>query len=228
MLAGQAMLAQISSQLASLQVDVNLLLRLQVAGELGKVKAAVTTLRTVQHYREGHRDQVLLSTIAGLKEAIGVAIQQAAELIRAVPKPPGLNMVRAVWDTSSDTVKALCRARDAVTVVLFGLQALGEAEVLLNENIAAAGIMRSWIESALRDLDLARCERLARMIPARSDSDRHEVFWMKAKSFLLDAQKHITGLIDGEVPLRIAFECEPSDLITDYERSSSPSTSSPP
>jgi hypothetical protein len=92
MLAGQAMLAQISSQLASLQVDVNLLLRLQVAGELGKVKAAVTTLRTVQHYREGHRDQVLLSTIAGLKEAIGVAIQQAAELIRAVPKPPGLNM----------------------------------------------------------------------------------------------------------------------------------------
>jgi hypothetical protein len=108
MLAGHAMLAQISSQLDALQADVDLLLRLEVAGEPGKVKAAIISLRTIHLYRSC-RDQVLLSTIAGLKASVGTALQQAEELIRAVPEPPGSDMRRALWDTSPDTVKALGR-----------------------------------------------------------------------------------------------------------------------
>jgi hypothetical protein len=212
MLAGHAMLAQISSQIAALQVDVDLLLRLQVSGELGKVKAAMNSLRTLHHYGT-HRDEVLLSTIALLKEAIGIAIEQAAQLIRAVPEPPSRDILRAVWDTSPETVKALGRAREAVIIVLFGLQALGEAEVLLNENVAAAQIMRIWIENARRDLDLARSENLARMMPAKSEADRHETFWMKAAASLQNSQTYIDGLISGEVGLRIAFECKADDLL---------------
>ncbi len=213
MLAGQAMLAKISQQIAKLHVDIETLLRLQVAGELGKVKAAVTTLRTIHYYRGGHRDQVLLSTTAALKEAIGVATQQAVELIRSVPEPPRYNMHRAVWDSSPDTVKALQRARDAVVVVLFGLQALGEAEVLLNENTAAAEIMRAWIEEARRNLDFARCEHLARMIPANKREDRHEIFWMTAASTIGNMHQHISGLIAGDDPLRISFECKSGDPV---------------
>lgn len=212
MLAGHAMLAQISSQISALQVDVDLLLRFQVKQELGKVRSAIATLRTIQHYKH-HKDQVLLHTVAAIKEAIGVATEQAADLIRAVPEPPTANIQRLVWDTSPETVKALGRAREAVVVVLLGLQALGEAEVLLNENTAAAQIMLSWLKDAQRDLDLARCERLARMMPANNDKERHELFWMRAAAFLADARKHVERLIEDDAPLRIAFECKASELL---------------
>lgn len=213
MLAGHAMLAQISSQLSMLQADVDLLLRLQVAGELGKVKAGVMTLRTIHHYDDRHRDQVLLSTVANLKLAIGTATQQAVELIRAVPEPPRTNVARSVWDTSGDTVKALDRAAEAVRVVLIGLRALGEAEVLLNNNSAAANIMRDWLRETAAQLDLGRCERLARMMPANNEQERHEVFWMKAADALADSQRYLDGLIEDDTPLRLAFECSGEDLL---------------
>lgn len=213
MLAGHAMLAQISSQLSTLQADVDLLVRLQVAGKLGKVKAAALSLKMLQYYDKSHRDQVLLSTANNLKTSIGEALGQAAELIRAVPEPPESNIRRLVFDTSPRTVQALDRARDAVTVVLLGLQALAEAEVLLNEALAAAQITRAWLSHVRHDLDLARCERLARMMQATNDEERHELFWMKVTAYLKDCDRMLLSVIDEEEPLRISFECTGGDLL---------------
>lgn len=213
MLAGHAMLAQISSQLSVLQADVDLLLRLQVAGERGRVKAGIMTLRTIHHYDTSHRDQVLLSTVANLKLAIGAATQQAVELIQAVPEPPRTNLWRTVWDTSPDTVNALNHAVEAVKVVLIGLQALGEAEVMLNNNFAAASIMRDWLRDIAAQLDFGRCERLARIMPAISDEDRHEIFWGKAAEALVTSPRFLDELIEEDIPLRLKFECSAGDLL---------------
>ncbi len=212
MLAGHAMLAQISSQLAIMQADVDLLVRQPVVAELGVVKAQIISLRTLHHYGQ-HHDNVLLAIVASLKSSIGASVQYASELIKAVPEPPQSNVRRAVWDTSADTVKALDRAKEAVGVVMVALQALGEAEVLLNENTAAAHIMHQWIAHARQTLDFAQCERLARMMPANADCDRHEVFWMRAAHGLAQAAEHVETLLSGDAPLRVAFECSAEDLM---------------
>jgi hypothetical protein len=211
MLAGHAMLAQISSQLSVIQADVDLLVRQPVVTQLGVVKAQIISLRTLHHYSR-HREQVLLDIIKSLKSSIGATVEYASELIKAVPEPPQTDVRRTFWDTSADTVKALDRAKEAVGVVMVALQALGEAEVLLNENTAAAHIMHEWIAHARRDLDFARCERLARMMPANADKDRHEVFWMRAASGLEQSADHLRKLLDEETLLQISLNCSLDDL----------------
>ncbi|MCK8785259.1 hypothetical protein M0638_12775 [Roseomonas sp. NAR14] len=210
-LAGHAMLVQISSQLKTLQNDINLLLKLQIAGDLGRVKSAIISLRTIQYYGNS-RSQMLALTIDGLQKSIGGALQQAAELIQIIPQPPKYNATRLMWDTSSKTVRAIDRARQAVMVVFLGLQALSEAQVLLNENLAAAQIMREWLKHVQGQLDLARCERFARMMPANTDGDRHEVFWMRVDSYLKESIRNLDGLIEGDAPLRISLKCKAEDF----------------
>ncbi len=56
------------------------------------------------------------------------------------------------------------------------------------------------------------------MMPANKDADRHEVFWMRAADSLTDTRKYIEGLIAGENPLSIVFECKSNDLLASGAR----------
>ncbi len=210
-LAGQAMLVEISNQLATIQADLNTVIRLQLAEPLGKVKAALNILRTIHHYQTDQKN-ALLDAVSKLRDAIGVASQQAIVLITAIPMPPSSDTGRAIWNSSA-TTHALDRAREAVATVLLGMQALAESEVLLNGNQAAASTLLEWVRTLQRDLNFRRCEQIARMLSANEDEHRRELFWMNVAFCLKQSEDHLAKLLADEAPFRIAFECRLEDLL---------------
>lgn len=210
MLAGHAMLAQISAQLQAVQQDVDLLIKMQSSQQLGAINAQIMTLRTIDYYRPEDQRSQLNMAVAELQKALSISCAYVNDLIAAIPRPPEWNITRAIWDTSSATVNAIQRAEDAMRVVLIGLRALGEAELLLNGQEVAAKIMMRWFDQIKR-LNLGEAEFLARMIPVTKPEDRYDTFWQRVTVSLDSTQAIIARFLDTDTPFSITAEVRPPE-----------------
>lgn len=211
MLAGHAMLAQIAAQMDKLQGSVDRIHTKLDAERLGKVDAALMFLSHAEDYRVEHHTPMLLHTVQVTGEVLAGALRDVEHAIGAVPEPQEWNLSRAFWDKTSQTADGLDRAAGSMRTALLCLQVLGQAQLQLNGEDGAAGIMREWLARALH-LPLAQAELLARRLPVTAEEGRRDRFWIDVRHSLDRAAEQVADMLDVDRSLISSFAVPGQEL----------------
>jgi hypothetical protein len=211
MLAGHAMLAQISAQIDRLQGSVDQVLAKLDAERLGKVDAALMFLGHAGNYRPEHHAPMLLHAVQVTSEVLAGALRDVEQSISAVPEPQEWNLSRAFWDKTGQTAEGLDRAAGSMRTALLCLQVLGQTQLQLNGEDGAAGIMREWLARAL-DLPLAQAELLARRLPITAEEGRRDRFWIDVRHSLERASEQVADMLDPDRPTISSFYAPAAQL----------------
>jgi hypothetical protein len=212
MLAGHAMLMQISAQIDRLQGSVDEVLARMDNARIGQINAALSYLSEQSFYKPEHRDNMLRNAVQKIDEVFHAALQDISYGIGNVPPPPAWNLTRVVWDTSGKTVEKLDQAAASMRIALLCLDAIGKTQIQLNGEDGAAGIMLNRV-SMLLDLPLKQAESLARRIPVTCDEDRRDRFWIEAHHALAKTHEKLAEFLDDERPVVTRIEATGAELV---------------
>lgn len=219
MLAGHALLVQISSQLDRLQDAVSTVRDLMRAEKYGSIQGAVARMATLRD-DDPQLPSELQDIVGRLSDALGQIVEMARVSMHAIPAPPETplgHMTRG----SKPTESALTAAEADVRVVLRGLNALVQAKWLLSGLENAAQMAEHWLTTVL-GLPLDEAEIKARGIPATRAEERRELFWQETRRALETALERVRASASHGEPLRVEATISPGDLDEALRAASAP------
>jgi len=217
-LSGQAMMAQVSAQLSSIQRDVDLTIDLKIREIAAKLDAARKSLFGLDHFREDLKEHAVLQAHEKLNDVVAQSIHHLDGFLSAIPDPPSSNFTRMVpgIDNRKDVEKALDRAEAMMTILLSSLFSLSEAHLILHGRQKAAKFMLGWLEKA-RSLDgLVDAELKARQLPITKQEERRELFWVRAMSELDMAINVTRRECDEDEPMQLTWQCSAEELLAGF------------
>ena len=95
---------------------------------------------------------------------------------------------------------------------LLCLQVLGQAQLQLNGEDGAAGIMRDWLARALH-LPLSQAELLARRLPITAEDGRRDRFWINIRHGLERAAEQVADMLYPDRPMMSHFDARGEELM---------------
>jgi hypothetical protein len=185
-LAGHAMLVEISHKLDRIETKIDRVRQALSDDRRQALKAAINQVETALECDPTTGRDLLVAAAAPLRTAVGQEIQALARSIEHTPMPSRWHTVRAVWDTAPDTRRDLSSAEGSLLAVMQGISALTRLYMALDEartawraahdlllQLAAAGLQEAW--------------RKARNLLPKDQYDQPEAFWTRAMAMIAEA-----------------------------------------
>ena len=213
MLAGQAMLVQISQSLNRIEDKVDRILQALVDDRRAALNSAIKGVGDALKAGSPEISKgLLLNTAPQLRAAIEAEIQALRRIIDDVPEPDShvRIMGRDIFNGASDTRGKLAASENGLLAVLEGVRAMVTLYTALNETKLGWSIAETLF-TELSTLDLKSLRRKARCIPMTGDQPWPEVFWEHAIEAVERGRRQAYEFTtQGQPPLELEFSPEES------------------
>ncbi len=184
LLAGHAMLIDISMKLDRIETKVDYIAKLlntivwkNLEGDISAVTTALSLTKAE------NKTAVLTATTPKLESDLKVCIKALTDDIAGMPSTPDFAIVKLVNDPSKAIRQTLVKSEASFAYILLGIKALAQLYVGIGEQKAAWCAMERLFEE-LEKVGIDRAERKARMLEYSKHDPFPERFWTDARSLI--------------------------------------------
>lgn len=181
MLAGHALLVEISRKLDRIERKVDRIEQILRSNTREALKAAIEGVYfAIDVSSSDNKRHLLTNLILSLHTVIKQEIGLLKLQIQQAPEPPQKFIKGLVWDTSPETRQALLSCEESLVAILEGVRAIGTAALALEEPRFAWSIVAALLRNLEEGVPLDHARILARRILPRENELWPELPWSNA------------------------------------------------
>ena len=213
-LAGHAMLVEISQKLDRIEAKVDRIKQALDDDRRQELKGAIDSVQSALLVRESEIGRgLLMAAAAPLQIAIRKELQALKRAIARAPMPPRSHAEGFVWDKAPQTREGLLSAESSFLAALQGIRTITHLYIALGEDtVAWESTHRLLTQLSEAELDDAWWK--ARNLRPTDCNDQPEAFWTRAMAIAVEGRTQALAFAQDAVPsLRLSLRPSEVNLV---------------